>query len=223
MTRTLRLLPLLTVAVLFGPTVARADPITFSYSWDVDKSVFTGGTGTVALATETPGTNTPVAPGSPAFVHGARVTTDSTTAGSDTFSGTFTLTMHLTDDASQAHADLGFTGTVSGTLTPTSADLKINFDNPGPPLNSPFTRTVTLGNNDYTVTLAPTLGYIMAPSPKGQASIDAQVAVAPHTQGGGGGTPPPTQTPEPASLVLGATAVLGFAARRLWQRRSRAA
>jgi hypothetical protein len=215
MTRTLRLLPLLTVAVLFGPTAARADPITFSYSWDIDKSVFKGGTGssTLALATEPDGTGVAVSPGSPAFVHGAKVTTDSTvTSPPDSFTGSFTMTMHLTDDASHASQDLTFSATVSGGLTKDTSGLSLKFDNP-------FTKTVTLGNNDYTVTMAPTLGFIMAPTPTGKAEIDAMVAVAPHT---GGGTPPP-QAPEPTSLVLGATAVLGFAARRLWLRRSRAA
>src|SRR3954466_10935865 len=123
MTRTIRLLPLLTAVVLLGAGQARAEMVTFSYQWTAQPSVISGGTGSVALAAVDPG-SAPVEVGSstPAFIHGATVTTTSSaTDPADSFNTPFSMKLHLTDDASHESKDLTFVGTISGTLTATTA------------------------------------------------------------------------------------------------------
>lgn len=209
MTRTIRLLPLLTAVVLFGAGQVKAEMVGFSYQWTVlPTSVFPGGTGSVTLAATPDGTaSAELGSSTPTFIPGATVTTTSSaTDVVDVFDTPFSMSVKLTDTASGLFGDLSFSGTISGTLSATSSTLTATFDDP-------FTKTLTLGDKVYTVTIDPSLVSLPAPGATSPASIDARVTVA-----NGGVDPAPT--PEPSSLILGATAVLGFAARRLLRRRA---
>jgi hypothetical protein len=210
MTRTIRLLPLLTVLVLLGAGQANAETIGFSYQWTVlPTSVFPGGTGSVTLAAAPDGTSSAELGSSlPAFIPGATVTTTSSaTDVPDTFSTPFSMKVHLIDTGTGLFGDLSFSGTISGTLTATTSGLSATFDDP-------FVKTLELGNHVFTVQIDPALVSLPVPGATSPASIDARVTVANK-----GVVDPPNGVPEPSSLVLGATAVLGFAARRFWRRR----
>jgi hypothetical protein len=212
MTRTIRLLPLLTALVLLGAGQARSEMIDFSYQWTVlPSSVLPGGTGSVTLAAAPDGTSSAeLGSSTPTFIPGATVTTTSSaTEPPDSFNTAFSMKLHLTDTASALAGDLSFSGTIAGTLTLTTSALTATFD-------SPFTKTLELGNRVYTVTIDPSLVSLPAPGATSPASIDARVTVANKPV-----VDPPTNTPEPTSLLLGATAVLGFAARSVWRRRMR--
>jgi hypothetical protein len=209
MTRTIRLLPLLTAVVLLGAGQVRAEMIGFSYSWTAQPSVIPGGTGSVALAAAVPGTSSAeLGSSTPTFIPGATLTTTSSaTTTPDSFSSPFNLKVHLTDTASNLSGDLTYSGTLAGKLTSTTSQLNATF-------SSPFTQMLTLGTHVYTVTIDPSLVNLPTPGATSPASIDAKVTVASAGPVG----PPTHQTPEPASLVLGATAVLGLFARRAWRR-----
>jgi hypothetical protein len=216
MTRTIRLLPLLTAVVLLGAGQARAEMVAFSYQWSVQPSVIPAGTG-VATFAAAPDDVASVELGSmtPAFIPGSTATTTSSAPPEtpDVFNSPFGMTLKLTDTASGQFGELTFSGALSGKLTATGSPpddpLKATFDDP-------FTKTLTLGDLVYSVTIDPTLVNLPAPGATSQSLIGALVTVAPKD----GDPPPPTHnTPEPTSLVLGATAVLGLALRRAWRRR----
>ena len=224
MTRTLRLLPLLTALVLLGAGQASAEMIDFGYSWSAPTSVFTGtnpttldgkSTGSVALAVVDPGSAS-ATPGSttPTFVPGATLTTTSSaTTVPDTFSSPFSMKLHLTDSASSMSGDLTFAGTLAGTLTRTTSQLNAT-------LSSPFTQTLTLGGNVYAVTIDPTVVNLPVPGATSPAAIDARVTVA----SSGTVTPPPTHnTPEPSGLLLAGLGLPLLAAARRWRRAKAAA
>jgi hypothetical protein len=213
------LLFLLTALVLLGATQARAEMIDFSYHWAAEPSpVIPGGTGSVSLAVAPDGNQQATAGSSvPVVIPGANVTTNSAaTNPPDTFNTPFSMKLTLTDTASGATGILTFSGTISGTLTAGHSSLTSTF-------NNPLTETVTLGNHQYSVTIDPTLVNLPSPISTTPALIDALVVASDknpgHHGGGGGGVP---TAPEPSSLVLGATAVLGLAARR-WVRARRGA
>src|SRR4051812_14424509 len=115
MTRTNRLLPLLTAVVLLGAGQARAEMIGFSYQWTAQPTIIPGGTGSVALAAVDPGTaSAELGSSTPTFIPGATVTTTSSaTDVPDSFSTPFSMKVHLTDTASSESGDLTFTGTVA--------------------------------------------------------------------------------------------------------------
>jgi hypothetical protein len=221
MTRTIRLLPMLTVVVLLGAGQARADSVDFSYAWTVQpQNVFPSGTGSVALsvATDPVSASAQLGSSTPTLLAGATVTSSSSATGApDSFNASFSMTLHLTDSASNQSADLSFSGTLAGQLTSTTSTLTTTLD-------SPFSKSLSLGDHTYTLTIVPTLLNVPAPGKTGPdgnpAAINGNLTVANRIPV----DPPPHQTPEPTSLVLGATAVLGLAARRLWlRRRNRAA
>src|SRR4051812_25426359 len=109
MTRTIRLLPLLTVLVLLGAGQVKADSIGFSYQWTVlPNSVFPGGTGSVTLASAPDGNSAAdLGSSTPTFIPGATVTTTSSaTDVPDTFSTPFSMLVHLKDLSNNASGDL---------------------------------------------------------------------------------------------------------------------
>lgn len=209
--RTVRLLFMLTaLVVLVGESRARGEFVDFSYSWSVQPSaVIPGGTGSVTLALAADGSSS-VELGSltPTPIPGATVTTTSSASDPpDSFNTNFSMKLHLTDTDSGASGDLTFAGTISGSLTATSSSLTSTFQNP-------MTQMLTLGNHVYSVTIDPTLINLPSPGSSAPALIDALVTASTKP------TPLP-QAPEPTSLVLGATAILGLAARRLLAARRR--
>jgi hypothetical protein len=210
--RTARLLLPLAALVLLAGGRARADFVDYSYHWSVQpSSVLPGGTGSVTLAVAADGTGSSDTAATTATVlPGATITTSSSASNPpDSFNTDFTMKLQLTDSASHVTGELTFQGTLSGTLTATSSSLTSTFHNP-------VTQTLTLGGHVYTVTIDPTLINLPSPTSPSPAAIDALMTVANKA-------PPVSQTPEPSGLVLGATAVLGLAARRWLRGRGRPA
>ncbi len=124
----------------------------------------------------------------------------------DPFTGkSYTLNLHLADDASGNAGDLTFTGHLDGSLSSTSVNLTNTFDQ--------NTGTLNLGGHEYKVTLSsfnpPGLpGSTLMGTLGGSLSVD----------GGSVGTPPPNpppppspppvaKAPEPTALTL---AILGL-------------
>src|SRR4051794_350508 len=99
MTRTTRLLPLLTALVLLGAGQARADLVDFSYSWTAAPAVIPSGTGIVTLAVAPDGdSQATLGSSTPTFVPGATLTTTSSaTEPPDSFDTNFKMKLHLTD------------------------------------------------------------------------------------------------------------------------------
>jgi len=127
--------------------------------------------------------------------------------GTDSFTDqNYALRLTLTDEASNETTDLLFAGDISGTITPDSAALTNDF-------HSPTSRTVTLGDYEYEVTIGPF-------TPEGQdgeaGTIYASVRVTPT----GDDTPPPSpnEAPEPTSLALAGLGA-SCAAWAAWRRR----
>ncbi len=199
-----RLLLIPAVLVILGSGTARAEIIDFSYQWSVQPAILNGlpgSTGSVLLSAAQPG-NGQVTLGDPGgtTIPGATVTTTSSaTNPADSFNAGFTMKVLLTDTATNQSNTLTFNGTVSGTLTTTESKLTGTF-------NNPLTQTLTLGGHLYSVTI----NELFHPQPPGSAAlvqISAGVTVTNASK--------PPSTPEPSSLVLGATAMLGLAVRRM--------
>jgi hypothetical protein len=117
--------------------------------------------------------------------------------------GNYVLTLHLTDSASDASANVVFTGILTGELSAHSTTTQNTF-------NGPTTQTEKLGNNTYVVTIGPYVG----PGPAGTipGSIGAEVQVEPN------GGAKPNSAAEPNSLVLGMMGI-GCLGMIVWRRR----
>jgi hypothetical protein len=108
--------------------------------------------------------------GSP-FLPVAAVTTSSAAPRQqpDQFASSFRLTLHLRDIPSDRSGELVFRGTVTGTLTATSANLVERF--------SLATEHITLGGHTYDVTLFPSRFMLTRPGSPYIPQIDALVRV----------------------------------------------
>jgi hypothetical protein len=195
---------------------AQADP-SWSYSWERGPATIDSdspGTGGVSLAPFAVGSKT----GSQ-FINGLTFTTfSSATTTPDHFTNAiYFLTLHLTDLGSGATGSVTFDGKFNGDLTATAASLTQTY-------TSPLSETITLGANDYKVTVGPS-PVLSAPNSTVVTTLGAQVDVSAHTSAGGsgdgsggaGGSGGVAATPEPASLVLAGLAapLLGWS----WKRR----
>jgi hypothetical protein len=220
---TVRSLAVLTALVLLGVSQARADLATFSYEWSTipNPPTFTGpdsggGSGTVSLSLNnpvgTPGSGSTTTGSLPGFlVEVGSFTSNSSTDPDhpDVFKSPINLKVHLTDTGSGADTTLSFTGNIQGELTSTSSTVTTTFD-------TPASQGAALGNFNYKVTIDPSL--VAVPDPGGATGLITAFVSATLRDNN---TPPPnpgpkpSQTPEPSSLVLGATALslLGLARR----------
>jgi hypothetical protein len=199
---------LLTALGLGVGASAHADPVDFSYSWAVlPTPAIAAGTGSVAFAAASGTASVELGSSNTVNIDGAELTTSSSAADPpDSFNAPFGLQLTITDTASGQSDDLTFSGALSGTLTATTSTLTSTLFNP-------LTQPLTLGDHVYSVTIGPSLLSLPAPG-QAAALIRAQVTVTSAVPE----TPPVTETPEPGTLLLGATAALGLAARRLWKK-----
>jgi hypothetical protein len=199
--------PGLLAALLLCAGGARAELISFGYSWGGTPSTpaSAAAAGSVALSLAADGSASAVGGGSPTFIPGATFVTTSTATDSapDTFDVKYGLSLHLTDTESGEFADLTFSGTLSGSLTATGSTLLAVFDNP-------LTRTAVLGAHAYTVTISPI--FFDVPGPGG---TPVQIGALVKADGNPG--PVPQQTPEPSSLLLAGLALPMVGA--AWRRR----
>jgi hypothetical protein len=218
----LRLL-LLCAVLLSGVGPARAEMVTFSYSWDVQPSTvlqgLPGSTGSVQVTPVSPGTTPqfPLGPppGGGTAIQGAFVSTNSsaTSAAPDHFDSDFHMVLTLTDSASNQSGQLTFTGHLAGTLATnfTTSELNATFSNDA-------TQQLTLGSHEYTVTMDPTL--LPLPLPNASSVLLGALVNVTNVEGGSGSPGGHVPQPEPSSLILGATAVAGLALRRLMRSRA---
>jgi hypothetical protein len=197
-----RFLTLLALSAALAAGPARADFMNWTYSTSAVPPGFaaTGannGSGAVQL---TPFTN--AASGSSVALL-AYQTSATGPVSFDPKSSTYALTMTITDTKTKDSGSLTFTGSIGGSLSPSSSSLTNTF--------AQTQQKLKLDGHTYTVTLPSSMSLGGPLSP--QHNIIATVSV---TGSGGGG---PT-TPEPTSLVLGG---LGFSAFGLagWWKRSR--
>jgi hypothetical protein len=207
------------LALLTFGAAARADPISWSYSWDSSPqgiSANAPGTGTVFLLDPQPGTGT----GS-MHIGGTQfgLNTIATPANPDQFTNrSFSLNLALTDAASGARGVLSFAGLLNATMS--TAGDSVSTSLPGG-----ATKSLTLGGNTYTVALdsftQPTLTTPGGFGAQVTAAAGAPLAPPPPTPPPAP-APPPTpappsnNTPEPSACVLAGLgmAVTGLAARR---------
>jgi hypothetical protein len=131
---------LLALVFLLAPSRARAEPVSWSYSWSSSPGVVTSDDGSLGSVTFLPGSGGPL---SGSVTSGPGILAASLVAsGPDTGLATFTnqgygLTLSLTDNASHATGSLTFTGALSGTLGGTN-----NIANT---FTGPMTQSLNLG------------------------------------------------------------------------------
>jgi hypothetical protein len=205
------------VLLLLAGSLTRADFVNWSYNWTHSPIVVaadTGGTGGVTLTNHQGGAGS----GNSDIV-ATQITTFSSASVNtpDRFTGkNYSLLLDLTDLASHQSSMLTFSGTLNGTLSATSANIRNTFI-------GPLTQHVDLGGNFYTITIGPYAAPGI-PDATQTGSISAHVsAIAPPPDAGPGSGPPPSHdSPEPATLLLAGlgSSVLALAAG--WRQRLRA-
>jgi hypothetical protein len=180
-------------ALLAAGATARADYIPWSYLFSASPNPVTSDDGAASVTfAPTSGQESLSFNGLPAASLSAAGPTDAAFTDRG-----YTFSMHLTDLASGASADLSWTGALSGS-SPFNLENKIPNPN----------QSVTLGQHDYTVTL----GAFAPPTPGHAGSLATTVIVS-------GPSVPVNQVPEPASLLLAASGGSVVGLRAWWRRR----
>ncbi|HYT87454.1 MAG TPA: PEP-CTERM sorting domain-containing protein [Gemmataceae bacterium] len=174
-------------------TQARAEPITWSYSWSSDPSVVTSDDGSLGKITMLPSVGGPINGSKDSGDGIMAVGLDASGTGTFTNRG-YNLTLHLTDEASHTSGDLTFAGALSGTL---ASGFTNNF-------LGDVVKPLPLGGNLYTVAI----GLFVPPAPGVPGRIGANVTV-----NGPGDVLLANDVPEPASLLLAGLALSALAAR----------
>jgi hypothetical protein len=189
--------------VLFGAGQARAD---WTASWSLGAGQgpsFSSGNSSVLVTpfgTDASGTD----------IKAATLSSVSSSLTADSFNTPFDLSVTVKDTTTGATGSATWQGVITGSVSPSSANLQASFQ-------SPLQMTISnINGNNYTLTLPSSVNI---PNPAdsnagAQGLVDGQVKVSPSS-----GNPPPTnQTPEPSSLVLAGSA-LSVAAVSAWRRR----
>jgi hypothetical protein len=195
-------------SLFLAGSAARAEPVSWSYSWLSTPGVVTSDDGALGHVTFTPGSGGPLtgSVNSGDGILAASLDASGPAAGTATFTNRgYGLTLHLTDNASGTSGDLTFGGALSGTLG-SEFKLKNSF-------SGPTTQKLNLGGNEYIATI----GLFEPPQPGTPGRIGANVTVNGSVQS----TPPVSEVPEPTSLML-AAAGLSVCGLGGWWRRRRA-
>jgi hypothetical protein len=208
MTRPTHLVVFALTTMLLAAAGVRADVIKWDYSWDMNPEsgkvrADKPGRGRVVFTLEQPGEGT-----NTSEIVAANLSTVSKASAKHPAPfhrrGFYTLTLTLTDDQSGQSGSVTFAGKISGTLSKHSADLSNAYI-------GGTTKTLNLGNYQYSVTIDP----MSPPGPPGsntRGSIAADVVVSSlHVD----------DAPEPSALVLsclGSVGLLGLGGRHLRRR-----
>jgi hypothetical protein len=204
------------LSVLGLVATAQADPISWGFDWRPNNPVITAnlpGTGGITLTDEPTGTLD-----GPSDLIVTNITTFSSAQADNpdqVSSGAYSLTLHLTDFASQVTAALNFSGILSGSMSATTAQIANTF-------TGQTTQSVLLGGNLYTVSLS----SFTPPGPPDAAvagTIAARIDVQAHDEPAPEPVPDPdpvAETPEPSTLLLAGLglSVLGGG---VWRKRRR--
>jgi hypothetical protein len=190
-------------------TCARADFVNWSFNWSrspadvISADAF--GTSKISLTDEAFGRAT----GSSDIVATNIRTSSTAPVGHPNhfLDAAYSLTLRLTDDASNESGTLTFNGLFNGTLSSGSANIRTRF-------TGSTTGALVLGNNEYVVTF----GDYSPPGPPGinnAGSIGATVEVRSLTPDPEPG-PGPVDSPEPSAVLLSCLglSVLGAASWR---------
>jgi len=203
-------------AALSWASPARASFVPWTYNWGrspIAVQADAPGTGGISMTDE----STLQASGSSDIVAtNLRTFSSATRTSPDKFTNkTYSLNLFLKDNDSGQSTTLSFSGKFNGTLTSFNSNITNTF-------TGDTSKTVHLGDHDYTVTL----GSYAPPGPPSAVnagSITAHVAVdepADPTGGGdgGGGGDTGGHLPEPSTLVLSCLGLscLGMRSYRKW-------
>lgn len=175
--------------LLLTKATARAD-VSWNYNWEPSApKVYanSGGSGYLMLTDEPDHTATG---SSNTVVTNIQAVSTAPSSNPAVFNNVpVSFAMKLTDAASGANDNLSFSGSFSGNITASSANVQLSF-------NQPTSEMVTVGGNQYKVVV----GSYTPPGPPGvvnSGSLNAFVTVTP-VKGGGG----IASVPEPAALTL---------------------
>jgi hypothetical protein len=198
----------LACSLVFAGSRARAEDVTWSYSWSGTAEVLNDKGGGVKFhlgsGTLTNNQNGVTAALLEAFGPSGNIV-----------NGKYSLSVHLVDTATSKFTDLSFGGVLNG---PTNLGLQNTF-------SAPVARVGAVGANNFGVII----GLYSAPGPTGsgvQGVLGTNVVVTPSGGGGtggtgatGGGTKPPSQVPEPTAMSLSAIGGIGIALALFFRRR----
>ncbi|HTU19538.1 MAG TPA: hypothetical protein VMG10_15870 [Gemmataceae bacterium] len=182
---------------------ARADYMNWSFSSNAVPPGFsaTGANNAGGTVQLTPYTNVAGSSAITALAYQTSATGPATFNAANT---AYTLSLTITDNTTHDSGTLTFSGSISGSLSPTTSSLVNTFADPQ--------QSLTLDGHTYTVTLPPTVPLAAPTSP--QQNITAQVSVS------GAGV---QGVPEPTSVVLGSLGICLTALGGWWKGRRRAA
>jgi hypothetical protein len=196
------------LVLLLAPASARAEPVSWSYSWSSSPGVVTSDDGSPGSVTFVPGSGGPMLGSAVGGdnIQAASLVASAPASGLATFSNKgYGLTLTLTDNASSATGSLTFSGALSGTLGSTN-DLTNTF-------TGATTKSINLGGHEYTVGL----GLYVPPLPGTPGSLGANITVVPGP--GNPPSPPVNDVPEPTSLLLAGLSLSALGVRRWWVRK----
>jgi len=201
---------------LFAATVARADYLDWSYTWD--RSAFAipanGGAQAGVLSLELPtlpaGGGPGASPVAPVVLLAGATADGTPDSPADLFqNASYSVTLTVTDDQTQDSHDFTFDGLLTGLMTKGLVQIANHFVGGGQ-------QSATISGRQHTVTVSLSAPAATAADFAGAIRADCGVTGLPI-----GGPPPTADTPEPASLVLAALSLpaVGLTAGRRYGRR----
>jgi hypothetical protein len=193
--------------ILFAATPARAGNIAWHYNWEPGALTLFGDSGNKGgFITFTDNPLVAAVNNSDIVATNIRTVSGAAPELPDRFTstGSYTLSLKITDDASGQSGTLIFSGKLSGTFSQSNANVTNKF-------TGQITQQLVLGSNTYTVTIG---GYTLPGPPKATnaGSISAHVIM--------NGATVTSNNPEPSTLALASFGLTVMGAG--WWRRRRA-